>query len=36
MGTLDCVRQVRALSLAEADKATILGGTAEALLDDIA
>jgi aminocarboxymuconate-semialdehyde decarboxylase len=35
MGTLDCVRQVRAQSLAEADKATILGGTAKALLDDV-
>jgi aminocarboxymuconate-semialdehyde decarboxylase len=36
MGTLDCVRQVRALSLAEADKATILGGAAKALLADVA
>jgi aminocarboxymuconate-semialdehyde decarboxylase len=36
MGTLECVRQVRALSLAEADKATILGGTAKALLDAVA
>jgi aminocarboxymuconate-semialdehyde decarboxylase len=36
MGTLDCVRQVRALSLAESDKATILGGTARALLDEVA
>ena len=36
MGTLDCVRQVRALSLAEADKATILGGAARALLDSVA
>ena len=36
MGTLDCVRQVRALSLAEPDKATILGGTARALLDEVA
>jgi aminocarboxymuconate-semialdehyde decarboxylase len=36
MGTLECVRQVHALSLAEADKATILGGTAKALLDDVA
>jgi aminocarboxymuconate-semialdehyde decarboxylase len=35
MGTLDCVRHVRALSLAEADKATILGGTAKALLDEV-
>jgi aminocarboxymuconate-semialdehyde decarboxylase len=36
MGTPDCVRQVRALSLAETDKATILGGTAKALLDEVA
>jgi len=36
MGTLDCVRQVRALSLAERDKATILGGAARALLDAVA
>jgi aminocarboxymuconate-semialdehyde decarboxylase len=36
MGTPECVRQVRALSLAEADKATILGGAAQALLDDVA
>jgi aminocarboxymuconate-semialdehyde decarboxylase len=36
MGTLDCVRQVRALTLAEADKATILGGAARALLDEVA
>ncbi len=36
MGTLECVRQVRALSLAEADKATILGGAARALLDEVA
>ena len=36
MGTLDCVRQVRALSLAEPDKATILGGAARALLDEVA
>ncbi|MBO0765237.1 MAG: amidohydrolase, partial [Hyphomicrobiaceae bacterium] len=35
MGTLECVRQVCALPLAEADKATILGRTAEALLDDV-
>jgi aminocarboxymuconate-semialdehyde decarboxylase len=32
MGTLDCVRQVRALSISDADKATILGGAALALL----
>ena len=32
MGTLECVRQVEALSIAEADKATILGGSAMALL----
>jgi aminocarboxymuconate-semialdehyde decarboxylase len=36
MGTLDCVRQVRALSLAEPDKATILGGTARTLLNEVA
>jgi aminocarboxymuconate-semialdehyde decarboxylase len=36
MGTPEGVRQVRALSLAEADKATILGGAAQALLDDVA
>src|SRR5262245_38256592 len=35
MGTRDCVRQVRALSLAESDKATILGGAARALLDTV-
>jgi aminocarboxymuconate-semialdehyde decarboxylase len=32
MGTLDCVRQVRALSVSDADKATILAGAALALL----
>jgi aminocarboxymuconate-semialdehyde decarboxylase len=32
MGTLECVRQVRALSIPEADKATILSGAALALL----
>jgi aminocarboxymuconate-semialdehyde decarboxylase len=32
MGTLDCVRQVHALAIAEAGKATILGGAAMALL----
>ncbi|HJZ43367.1 MAG TPA: hypothetical protein VJ233_06575 [Hyphomicrobiaceae bacterium] len=32
MGTLECVRQVRALDIPEADKATILGGAAVALL----
>jgi aminocarboxymuconate-semialdehyde decarboxylase len=36
MGTLDCVRQVRALPLAEPDKAIILGGAAMALLDRVA
>jgi len=36
MGTLDCVRQVRALTLAEPDKATILGGAVRALIDDVA
>ena len=36
MGTPECVRQVRALSLAEPDKATILGGAAKALLDQVA
>jgi aminocarboxymuconate-semialdehyde decarboxylase len=36
MGTLECVRQVRALSLAEPDKATILGGAVRVLLDDVA
>lgn len=35
MGTLDCVRQVRALPLAEPDKATILGGAAMALLNKV-
>jgi len=32
MGTLDCARQVRALSVSDADKATILGGAVMALL----
>jgi aminocarboxymuconate-semialdehyde decarboxylase len=32
MGTLECARQVRALPIPEADKATILGGTAMTLL----
>src|SRR5262245_19124308 len=36
MGTLDCARNVRALSLAEPDKASILGGAAMALLDSVA
>jgi aminocarboxymuconate-semialdehyde decarboxylase len=36
MGTLDCVRQVRALSIAEPDKVTILGGAVMALLDKVA
>jgi aminocarboxymuconate-semialdehyde decarboxylase len=35
MGTLDGVRQVQALSLAEPDKAAILGGAIQALLDGI-
>jgi aminocarboxymuconate-semialdehyde decarboxylase len=35
MGTLDGVRQVRALPLSEPDKATILGGAARALLDGV-
>jgi aminocarboxymuconate-semialdehyde decarboxylase len=32
MGTFECVRQVRALSISEADRATILGGQATAIL----
>ena len=32
MGTLECVRQVRALAVPEADKATILGGAAMGML----
>jgi hypothetical protein len=32
MGTLECVRQVRALSIPDRDKATILGEAAMALL----
>jgi aminocarboxymuconate-semialdehyde decarboxylase len=32
MGTFECVRQVRALSISEADCATILGGQAQAML----
>jgi aminocarboxymuconate-semialdehyde decarboxylase len=32
MGTLDCVRQVQALAISDADKATILGGAAISLL----
>ena len=32
MGTLECVRQVEALSIAETDKATILGGAAKKVL----
>jgi aminocarboxymuconate-semialdehyde decarboxylase len=36
MGTLDCVRQVRALPLAEPDKATILGGAVRTLIDSVA
>ena len=34
MGTLDCVRQVRALAISEGDKATILGGAVTALLGE--
>src|SRR5262249_12082814 len=36
IGTLEGVRQVRARSLAESDKATILGGGVRVLLDDVA
>jgi len=32
MGTLECVRQVKALAISEADKATVLGGEAWKLL----
>jgi aminocarboxymuconate-semialdehyde decarboxylase len=32
MGTLECVRQVEALSIAETDKTIILGGAAMRLL----
>ena len=32
MGTFECVRQVRAASISEADRATILGGQAAAML----
>jgi aminocarboxymuconate-semialdehyde decarboxylase len=32
MGTLECARQVRALSMSEADRATVLGGAALKLL----
>jgi aminocarboxymuconate-semialdehyde decarboxylase len=32
MGTLECVRQVRALGIPEADRATILGAQAAAML----
>jgi aminocarboxymuconate-semialdehyde decarboxylase len=32
MGTLECVRQVEALSISETDKATVLGGAAMTLL----
>jgi aminocarboxymuconate-semialdehyde decarboxylase len=35
MGSLDGVHQVRALPLSEPDKATILGGAAQALLDRV-
>ena len=33
MGTFECARQVKALSIPEADRATILGGLAEKLLE---
>jgi aminocarboxymuconate-semialdehyde decarboxylase len=36
MGTLECARQVKALSIAEADKAAILAGTPLALLGEAA
>jgi aminocarboxymuconate-semialdehyde decarboxylase len=36
MGTLECARQVKALSISEADKAAILGGTPLALLGETA
>lgn len=36
MGTLECVRQVRALALPEADKATVLGGKAWSLFGKVA
>jgi hypothetical protein len=32
MGTFECVRQVRAASLSQADRATVLGGQAAAML----
>ena len=32
MGTLECVRQVRAAKISEADRATVLGGQAAAML----
>jgi hypothetical protein len=32
MGTMECVRQVRALAIAPADRDTILGGHAAAIL----
>jgi aminocarboxymuconate-semialdehyde decarboxylase len=32
MGMMDCVKHVRALKISDADKATILGSRAEALL----
>jgi len=35
MGTLDGVRQVRTLPVSEPDKAAILGGAAQALLDGV-
>jgi len=34
MGTLDCVRQVRALSIPDQDRATVLGGSAQELLGE--
>jgi aminocarboxymuconate-semialdehyde decarboxylase len=36
MGTLECVRQVKALSIADADKAAILAGTPLKLLGEAA
>jgi aminocarboxymuconate-semialdehyde decarboxylase len=32
LGTFECVRQVSAASISEADRATILGGQAQAML----
>jgi hypothetical protein len=36
MGTLECARQVKALSVSDADKAKILNGTPLALLGETA